>query len=76
MFQSARMHVSNHSFLTKIKIYLRVQKYLIHVLRLIVSLILLPQLLLEPESLFKGIVQLGISVADLLGAQEGFETLA
>jgi hypothetical protein len=54
----------------------RVHKRLIDTLSLVVSLILLPGLFLEPLTLIERIVQLGVSVTDLLGRDKGFESLA
>ena len=56
--------------------YSRVHEGLVDTLSLVVSLVLLPCLLLEPLSLVERIVQLGVSVADLLGSDESLEPLA
>jgi hypothetical protein len=55
---------------------LRINERLIDALSLLVTLILLPDLLLESLALVKGVVELGVGVADLLGGDKGFESLA
>ena len=54
----------------------RVNIRLVDSLCLIVPLFLLSHLLLEPQTLFKGVVQLGVSVAELLSAHEALEPFA
>ena len=53
-----------------------IDKDLIDTLSLVVTSILLPGLLLESLPLVKWIVQLGVGVANLLGGNKDFETLA
>ena len=55
---------------------LRVNKDLIDALGFVIAGLLLPDLLLETQSLLKGIVQLGVGVAELFAAHEPLETLA
>ena len=54
----------------------RVHERLVNDLRLVVSLLLLPRLLLETQALVEGVVQLRVGIDDLLLADEGFEALA
>ena len=52
----------------------RVDEGFINTLSLVITLLLLPDLLLEPQSLFEGVVQLGVGIAEFLAAHETFES--
>ena len=73
------LHISNFSTIlmhgAKDK-YARINVHLIYPLRLVVSLLLLPHLLLEAQALLEGVVQLRVGVAELLSTHEALETLA
>ena len=54
--------------------HVRVDEGFINTLSLVITLLLLPDLLLEPQSLFEGVVQLGVGIAEFLAAHETFES--